>query len=51
MSRFITVETEIDLNDYRDEIEEYFRPNYHSDLTEYVKEMEKNLYIYSYKKI
>lgn len=49
MSRFITVETEIDLEDYRDEIKEYFRPNYHSDLAEYVKEMEKNLYFYSHK--
>lgn len=49
MSRFITVETEIDLEDYRDEIKKYFRPNYHSDLAEYVKEMEKNLYFYSHK--
>lgn len=39
MSRFITVETEIDLEDYRDEIEKYFRPNHHNDLAEYVKEM------------
>ena len=49
MSNFVTAIVEIDLNDYRDEIEEYFRPNYHSDLAEYVKEMEKNLYVYSRK--
>lgn len=49
MSRFITVETEIDLEDYRDKIEEYFKPNYHSDLAEYVRGMEKNLYLYSHK--
>ena len=49
MSNFVTAIVEIDLEDYRDEIEEYFRPNYHSDLAEYVKEMEKNLYVYSHK--
>lgn len=49
MSRFVTVETEIDLEDYRDVIEEYFKPDVYSDLAEYVKEMEKNLYFYSHK--
>ena len=48
-SRIITVEAEIDLEDYRDEIKEYFNPKYHTVLTEYIKEMEKNLYIYSHK--
>lgn len=49
MSNFVTAIVEIDLEDYRDEIEEYFKPNYHSNLAEYVKEMEKNLYFYSHK--
>lgn len=49
MSRFITVEAKIDLEDYRYEVEKYFKPEYFADLAEYVKEMEKNLYVYSHK--
>ena len=49
MSRFINVETEIDLEDYRDEIFRYFKnqgieDNLYDKLKEYLKEMKNNVY-------
>lgn len=49
MSRFINVETEIDLEDYRDEIFDYFKNqdiegSLYDKLKEYLKEMKNNVY-------
>ena len=49
MSRFINIETEIDLEDYKDEIFIYFKNkgiegNLYDKLKEYLKEMENNVY-------
>ena len=49
MGRFINIETEIDLEDYKDEIFIYFKNkgiegNLYDKLKEYLKEMENNVY-------
>ena len=49
MSRYINVETEIDLEDYRDEIFNYFKNqgiegDLYDKLKEYLKEMKNNVY-------
>lgn len=49
MSRFINAEVEIDLEDYRDEIFNYFKNQgieggLYDKLKEYLKEMENNVY-------
>ena len=49
MSRFINIETEIDREDYKDEIFIYFKNkgiegNLYDKLKEYLKEMENNVY-------
>ena len=47
MSSIINVE--VDLEEYRDDIEDFLNDGIKSDLQEYVDEMEKNLYVYSTK--
>ena len=49
MSRFINIETEIDLEDYKDEIFIYFKnkgieSDLYDKLKEYLKEMKNNVY-------
>lgn len=49
MSRFINAEVEIDLEDYRDEIFNYFKNqgiegNLYDKLKEYIREMRHNVY-------
>ena len=49
MSRFINIETEIDLEDYKDEIFIYFKNkgiegNLYDKLKAYLKEMKNNVY-------
>lgn len=49
MSRFINAEVEIDLEDYRDEIFNYFKNqgiegSLYDKLKEYLKEMKNNVY-------
>ena len=41
------IEVEVDLEDYKDEIEDFLNGGIKEQLTNYVKEMEKNLYFYA----
>lgn len=41
------IEVEVDLEDYKDEIEDFLNGGIKEQLADYVKEMEKNLYFYS----
>lgn len=43
------IEVEVDLAEYEDEILEYLNGTLKEDLQEYVKELEKELFIYSTK--
>lgn len=41
------IEVEIDLENYKDEIEDFLNGGIKEQLADYVKEMEKNLYFYA----
>ena len=43
------IEVEVDLADYEDEIRDYLNGTLKEDLQEYVKELEKELFVYSTK--
>ena len=43
------IEVEIDLAEYEDEIRDYLNGTLEEDLQEYVKELEKELFVYSTK--
>ena len=43
------IEVEVDLAEYEDEIRDYLNGTLKEDLQEYVKELEKELFIYSTK--
>ena len=43
------IEVEVDLENYKDEIEDFLNGGIKEQLADYVKEMEKNLYVYSTK--
>lgn len=43
------IQVEIDLADYEDEIRDYLNGTLKEDLQEYVKELEKELFVYSTK--
>lgn len=43
------IQVEVDLEDYRDDIEDFLNGGIKEQLQNYVDEMEKNLYVYSTK--